>query len=397
VKISGDKVAYSQLGNFGNSVALYLLDINTGISTRIYDGEFGLGAFDIDGNFVVFDGFIYDIQAQTLKTVVGGGSDYISAGGGSFAWFYEGDDVIEYGIRHAAFPAPGPAPDGGDDDDGGTTTPPADATHVLIGPDGGEIYVDDFHLQVYQDSLGENIEFYVIRPVVNNDNVLKAFELKPDGITFNPPAQIRINITGTRAAGNELVHLVDGEWVAVESTPSSDGNSLLATITSTGTYALSRARDTIEQVIDTAGGVVSIPDVSLNIPADALASSATVAVEEVLVEASNIAQAVSVDLGNAVLSVPAQLSFNVPAGVDAASVQVGQLVGNAWVEVSSTVNSAGQVVADITEGGIYGLITAASSGGIIPGIPFPGGMAVLAVMLSTGLAVAVVRKKYYKI
>jgi len=83
--------------------------------------------------------------------------------------------------------------------------------------------------------------------------------------------------------------------------------------------------------------------------------------------------------------------------VDAASAQVGQLVGNSWVEVTSTVNAAGQLVADITEGGIYALISGSDGGGsIIPGIPFPGGMAVLAVMLSTGLAVAVVRKYRYR-
>jgi|GEM_PF-3589350 len=390
LKISGGRVVYGVVSNFGKTVSLYLLDINTGAQTRIYTTDYGMGEFDIDGNFVVFGNYIYDIQAQTTKMVAGAGNDDISAGGGSFAWYYEGDTTVVYEIRHAQFPEPGPAPPSEE-----PTTPPSDATHVLIGPNGGEIYVDDFHLQVYKDSLGENISFYIIKPIVNNSNILKPFEIQPAGINFNPPAQISINISGTRGASSDydLLYLSDDEWRPVAGASlSADSTSIIGTITSTGTYALSKAMQSASQVIDSTGGVVSIPDVSLEVPADALSSSATVAVNEVFMESADIAQAVSVDLGGTVLSAPAKLTFDPPAGVDSSKAQVEKLVNGAWVKVDSTVNSAGQIVADITEEGIYALTSTSSSGG---GLSLPCGMDVMAVLLPLGLGVTVIRRKKY--
>jgi len=269
-------------------------------------------------------------------------------------------------------------------------------TGNVIGTTGGTITRSGAALDIPAGSLDEDVEFSINELAVDNDNVLSAFDILPNDITFDPAAELTLDIpSSTRASGNELMRLEDGQWVATESTPSSDGNSLIAQITKTGTYAVTVARDTITQAIDTIGGTVSIPDVSLDIPADALSGITDVSIEEVFVDTINVAQAVAVDLGGAILSIPAQLNFDIPSGVDDATAQVGHLVGNAWIEVESTVNSAGQLVIDITEGGIYALIDGAASGGGILDIPFPSGAVVLAVMLSTGLAMAVVRRKKY--
>ena len=268
-------------------------------------------------------------------------------------------------------------------------------TGNVIGTTGGTITRDIATLDIPAGSLSEDVEFSINELTVDNENVLSAIEILPNDINFDPAAELTLDIPGTRAAGNELMRLEDGQWTAQESTPSSDGNSLIAMITQTGTYAVTTVRDTVEDVIDTAGGIVTLPDVSLDIPANALAGITDVSLEEVFVDSANVAQAVAVDIGGAILSVPAQLNFDIPAGIDDATAQVGQLVGNSWIEVESTLNSAGQLVADITEGGIYALITGTTGSGGILDIPFPSGAVVLAIMLSTGLAMAVVRRKKY--
>ncbi|MCK5397166.1 MAG: hypothetical protein KAJ33_02825 [Thermoplasmata archaeon] len=279
---------------------------------------------------------------------------------------------------------------GGDTTGGDTPT-----TGNVIGTLGGTVTQTGARMVVPAGSLDEDVEFSINELTVDNDNVLSAFEILPNDINFDPAAELTLDIPGTRAAGNELMRLEDGQWVAQESTPSSDGSSLIAQITQTGTYAITTIRETAEQAIDTAGGIITLPDVSLDIPANALAGLTDVSIEEVFVDAANVAQAVVVDIGGAVLSVPAQLNFDIPSGVDDATAQVGQLVGNSWIEVESTLNSAGQLVADITEGGIYALIDGATSSGGILDIPFPSGAVILAIMLSTGLAMAVIRRKKY--
>ena len=274
---------------------------------------------------------------------------------------------------------------------GGSTT-----TGNVIGTTGGTITREGAALDIPAGSLDSDVTFSIDELTVDNDNVLSAFEILPNDITFDPAAELTLDIPGaTRATGNELMRLEDGQWIETESTTSSDGNSLIAKITQTGTYAVTVARDTATQAIDATGGIIDIPDVSLDIPADALSSLTDVSIEEVFVDTANVAQAVVVDLGGAILSIPAQLNFDIPSGVDDATAQVGQLVGNSWIEVESALNSAGQLVADITEGGIYALIDGTTGSGGILDIPFPSGAVVLAIMLSTGLAMAVVRRKRY--
>lgn len=281
----------------------------------------------------------------------------------------------------------------GSDNTGGGTT------GNVIGTTGGTITREGAALDIPAGSLSEDVEFSINELTVANDNVLSAFEILPNDVNFNPAAELTLDIPSTtRATGNELMRLEDGQWTATESTTSADGNSIIAQITQTGTYAVTVARDTATQVIDTAGGIIDIPNVSLDIPANALSSITDVSIEEVFVDTANVAQAVAVDIGGAVLSIPAQLNFDIPAGVDQASAAVGHLVGNAWIEVESTVNSAGQLAIDITEGGVYALfdsINAIDGDGGILDIPFPSGAVVLAIMLSTGLAMGVVRRNKY--
>ena len=281
----------------------------------------------------------------------------------------------------------------GDGTTGGTTT------GNVIGTTGGTITRTGAALDIPAGSLTEDVEFSINELTVANDNVLSAFEILPNDITFNPAAELTLDIPSTtRAAGNELMRLEDGQWIETESITSSDGNSLIAQITQTGTYAVTVARDTATQAIDAAGGIIDIPDVSLDIPADALSGLTDVSIEEVFVDTVNVVQAVAVDIGGAVLSIPAQLNFVIPSGIDSATAQVGHLVGNTWIEVESTISSTGQLVANITQGGIYALfdgINAMDGDGGILDIPFPSGAVVLAIMLSTGLAMAVIRRKKY--
>ncbi|MBA3045334.1 MAG: hypothetical protein KKH41_08435 [Candidatus Thermoplasmatota archaeon] len=275
----------------------------------------------------------------------------------------------------------------------GSGTP---ATGNVIGTTGGTITRSGAVLVIPAGSLDEDVTFSMDELTVANDNVLSAFEILPNDITFDPAAELTLDIPSTtRATGSELMRLENGQWVAQASTPSADGNSLIAMISQTGTYAVTVARDTVSQVVGTAGGTLTLPDVSLNIPLNALASSVTVAIEEVFVDTANVVQAVAVNLGGTILSIPAQLNFDIPTTMDEATAQVGQLVGNAWIEVESTLNTAGQLVADITEGGIYALIAGVgdTTGGLIP---FPSGTAILAIMLSTGLVMAVVRRQRFK-
>lgn len=282
----------------------------------------------------------------------------------------------------------------GDGTTGGGTT-----TGNVIGTTGGTITRSGAALDIPAGSLDEDVEFSINELTVANDNVLSAFEILPNDITFNPAAELTLDIPSTtRAEGNELMRLEDGQWIETESTTSSDGNSLVAQITQTGTYAVTVARDTATQVIDTAGGIIDIPNVSLDIPANALSGITDVSIEEVFVDTVNVVQAVAVDIGGAVLSIPAQLNFVIPSGIDSATAQVGHLVDNSWIAVESTISSSGQLVADITEGGIYALfdgINAIDGDGGILDIPFPSGVVVLAIMLSTGLVMGVVRRKKY--
>ena len=333
------------------------------------DGTFGndyIYWMDIDGTGVE--------QVSDLK--IQGGHGFIVEGGKAVSM-----DPDDWSILHMYDTA----------GMGGSTTP---TDGNVIGTLGGQLTTPGAKMTVPAGSLSGDVEFSINEMESTSANILKAFQILPNDIAFDPAAQLELDIPGTRAAGNELMRLENGQWVGVESTPSSGGNSLIAQITQTGTYAVTVARDIAEEVVDTAGGIVNIDGAALDIPADALSGLTDVSIEEVFVEGANVAQAVAVDIGGAILSIPAQLQFNIPATIDQADAVIGQLVGNAWIEVESMVNSAGLLVADITEGGIYAIMELTGGSGI--DIPFPSGMVVLAIMLSTGLAVGAVRRKYYK-